>query len=145
MCSHRKDLARAWSTHGTRDHLVYMDFVRTQDFIAFHEVMIMDTELCCIFAFWACTLRTMWPDDQSLISTVTSKSLEILVWIPHHWYQAPRESRKRAVQEIHATGRRLIYYIIPISYIWPKFHCDYVTALDKQLWWSSNNMFWLLV
>jgi hypothetical protein len=48
--------------------------------------------------------------------------------------KAPWEIQKRAVQKIHATGRRLIDYIIPISYIWPKFHYDYVTALDKHLW-----------
>jgi hypothetical protein len=59
--------------------------------------------------------------------------------------KAPWELQKKAVQKIHATGKRLIYYIIPISYIWPRFHYDYVTALDKQLWWSSNNMFWLPV
>jgi hypothetical protein len=31
-----------------------MDFVKTQDFVTFREVMITETELCRILTFWAC-------------------------------------------------------------------------------------------
>ncbi len=32
----------------------YMEFVKTQDFVTFREVMITETELCRILTFWAC-------------------------------------------------------------------------------------------
>jgi hypothetical protein len=116
MCSHREDLTRTWSAHGIKDHLTYMDFVKTQDLITFHGWMITKTEECLILAFWACTLHTRWHAwpvtdlhchyDPFRVTWNLSLNSTWLI-------SSSLGKSKGKIQEIHATGRRLIYYIIP--------------------------------
>jgi hypothetical protein len=56
-----------------------MDFVRTQDFIDFHEMMIMDTNYDVSWFFEPTPYVQCGLHDWSLISTITFESFKILV------------------------------------------------------------------